>query len=257
MGNRDWKWDFSISYYAGLLVYLSIDLRWNLGWYVFMMWFVMCRFIWHMAISWFWFGPLPYLVPRAVVTNILRWLMLMYGGLRFYWAWRKVTGSCVLSGMPHRLGDSPSLDNSRCIDTRLVRTSMYGVWDVLYCSRVCIEHLPVRARLVNLLYTWGQWHGGCMRVGSRVESVLQGAFFLLILSSHKASSLRTAMKFVTFLHVRLVFAYTCGDNLAGRMIQVGLHVFSIRAVLWFCSYRVHNRGRDVFGQYDIYVKTVF
>ena len=30
----------------------------------------------------------------------------------------------------------------------------------------------------------------------------------------------------------------------------------MREVLLFCSYRVHNRGGDAVGQYDIFVKMV-
>lgn len=94
-----------------------------------------------------WLGPLPYIAPRAVVSDVLRWLILMYGGLNVYKAWREVAGFCVRSWMPHRLGDSPAGVGTGCKHMILVCTSiLYGVCNVIVVYRT--EHVMLTTRLM-------------------------------------------------------------------------------------------------------------
>ena len=56
--------------------------------------------------------------------------------------------------------------------------------------------------------------------------------------------------------VRCLSLLPWGASIGDGAVKYDLVCFSMREVLLFCSYRVHNRGGDAVGQYDIFVKMV-
>lgn len=126
-----------ISYYAELPFYPRNDLRRNLGLLV-ILYDGICDVPFFLAYGEF-NRDLCRISYRRRLLMILRWLILMYGGLADFRAWRELTGFRGLSRMLHQLGGSPAWVSSGCIGLRLVRTSTYdGVCGVMVPLIMCV-----------------------------------------------------------------------------------------------------------------------
>lgn len=133
---------------------------------------------------------------RTTHRGRLRWLILVYGGLRLNIMRRDISGFGVLCWVPYRLGDSPAGISTGCRDTRLVCNSIC-VWNVMVVHGSCAGH--------NTLHVPSSCLGpiiclvhACMYVWRRLESRDTNRPLLVLFSSHEAQSLRATAESAIF-----------------------------------------------------------